>query len=46
MARVSYPPAPPGYRYIFRPWKKCPHTGRVLWANAHGKRAWMMMVPI
>lgn len=38
-------PPPPGYRYIFRPWRTCPKTGERLYAKAFGLRAWPILVP-
>lgn len=46
MARKSLPAAPPGYRYIFRPRRKCPNTGRILYASAYGMKAWPILVPV
>ncbi len=46
MATGSLPPAPPGYRYIFRPWRKCAHTGKVLYAKAFGLKAWPILIPV
>jgi len=38
-------PVPPkGYKYIFRPWRKCPKTGNILWAKKHGLKAWPLLV--
>ena len=45
MAR-KLPPPPPGFRYIFRASRKCPATGDVLLASAHGLKAWPILVPI
>jgi hypothetical protein len=46
MAKHTLPEAPPGYRYVFRPWRRCPITGQKLWARSYGKRAWPILVPI
>jgi len=35
---------PPGKKLIFRPWRKCPKTGRVLYARQFGLRAWPILV--
>jgi len=45
MAKRKLPPPPPGYRYIFRPWRKCPKTGERLYAKLYGLRAWPILVP-
>lgn len=45
MAKGSLPPAPDGFRYIFRPWRKCAKTGKVLYAKAFGLKAWPILVP-
>lgn len=29
---------------IFRPWRKDPKTGRILWAKAYGLKAWAIPV--
>jgi hypothetical protein len=44
MAR-KLPPAPPGYRYIFRASRKCPKTGDVLLARDYGFKAWPILIP-
>lgn len=46
MPKHSLPPAPPGKRYIYRPWRKCPHTNKLLYAKAYGIRAWPILVDI
>jgi hypothetical protein len=46
MAKGSLPPAPPGYRYIFRASRKCAETGRVLYAKAFGLKAWPILIPV
>lgn len=38
-------PPPPGYRYVFRPWRTCPKTGTRLYAKAFGLRAWPILIP-
>lgn len=37
--------APPGYRWIFRPWKTLPDGTRV-YAASYGKRAFKFLVPV
>ncbi len=37
--------APPGYRYIFRPWRRHPKTGKILYAWQYGLKAWPILVP-
>jgi hypothetical protein len=27
---------------IFRPWRKHPKTGKILWARNYGKKAWFI----
>jgi len=44
MAASVLPPPPPGQKYIFRPWRKCPKTGKVLWARNYGLKAWPILV--
>ena len=44
MGRATLPPPPPGKVYIFRPWRKCPFTGKLLHARAFGLRAWPILV--
>lgn len=46
MTKRALPAPPPGYRYIFRPWRKCKQSGRMLYARAYGLRAWPILVPI
>lgn len=46
MTKNPLPPAPEGYEYIFRPWKTCPHTKKILWAKNYGLKAWPILVPI
>ena len=36
--------APPGKRYVFRPYRKDPVTGKVLWASQFGLKAWPILV--
>lgn len=43
MGKHSFPPAPPGKRYIFRPWKTDAH-GKRMYANHYGKRAFAILV--
>jgi hypothetical protein len=43
--KACFPPPPPGYRYIFRPWRTDPRSGRILYARNHGLRAWPILVP-
>ena len=38
------PPRELGVRYIYRPWRRCPSTGRVLWARHYGLKAWRIPV--
>jgi hypothetical protein len=38
------PPPPPGYRYVFRPWRRDPRTGRILFASSFGLKAWPILV--
>lgn len=45
MAKRKLPPAPPGYKYVFRPWRTDPRTGERLFASRYGLRAWAMLVP-
>ena len=42
-AKVTLP-APSGVRFVFRPWRRCPHTGRKLWAKQYGLKAWRIPV--
>lgn len=44
MTKHGLPPAPPGKRYIFRPWKTDPKTGERIHASRYGKRAWPILV--
>lgn len=44
MAR-KLPPAPPGYRYIFRASRRCRATGDVLLARDFGLKAWPILIP-
>jgi hypothetical protein len=37
-------PLPHGVRYVFRPWRRCPHTGRKIWAKEYGLKAWRIPV--
>lgn len=46
MAKKSHhPPPPSGYRYVYRPWRRDPNTGRILYAASYGFKAWPMLVP-
>jgi len=45
MGKKSYPKPPPGHKVIFRPWRRCPKTGDVLFAKAFGLKAWPIIVP-
>lgn len=31
-----------GRNGIFRPWRKHPKTGQILWAKHYGKKAWFI----
>jgi hypothetical protein len=42
--RRSLPPPPPGYRYVYRPWRRDPNTQRILYASEFGLRAWPILV--
>ena len=44
MEKRSFPPPPPGFRYIFRPARKCPITGQTLFARAFGFKAWPILI--
>ena len=46
MAKRKLLSPPPGYRYIFRPWRKCPWTGKRLYASTRGLKAWPILVPV
>jgi hypothetical protein len=46
MAKGTLPPAPPGYRYIFRASRKCGETGKVLYAKAFGLKAWPILIAV
>jgi hypothetical protein len=53
--KLSPPPKPPkagkkltvpkNHHLEFRPWRKDPKTGRILYAAAYGFKAWPMIVP-
>ena len=45
MAKRKLPKPPPGYRYIFRPYRTDPKTGKVLHASTFGLKAWPILVP-
>jgi hypothetical protein len=34
------PPDKSGKRFVFRPWRRCPNTGRKIWAKEYGFKAW------
>lgn len=36
---------PPGHKVIFRPWRKCPKTGKILYASSYGLKVWPIIVP-
>lgn len=40
------PPPPPGYRYIFRAWRRNPKTHRIEYAAEFGLKAWPILVRI
>jgi len=42
---IKRSPPPPGYRYVYRPWRRCKQTGRKLYARSYGLRAWPILVP-
>jgi hypothetical protein len=44
MPKHMLPPAPPGFRWVFRAWRTDPNTGQKLWAKTYGKRAWLILV--
>lgn len=43
MAR-RLPPAPSGFKYVFRPWKR-DRRGGIVYASSVGKRVWVFLVP-
>jgi hypothetical protein len=43
--KVKYPKPPLGYKVIFRPTRKCPKSGDILYARAYGLKAWPIIVP-
>lgn len=45
MAKRTLPPAPAGMKWVFRPWRHCPKTNKVLYARTFGFKAWPMLVP-
>ena len=45
MAKKALPPAPPGYRWVFRPWRTDPKTGQRVYARTYGFKAWPIMIP-
>ena len=38
------PPDLRDVRYVFRPWRRCPSTGRKIWARQYGFKAWRIPV--
>ncbi len=44
MRKRMLPKPPPGYRYIFRPWRR-DESGRVIYASSYGLKAWPILVP-
>jgi len=44
MRKKRTPPPYPEIRYVFRPWRRCPHTGRKIWAKEYGFKAWRIPV--
>ena len=44
MAKNCQPPVRAGKRLIFRIWRKCPKTGKYLYAPHYGVRAWPIWV--
>lgn len=45
-SKKKYEPAPKGYEYIFRRYRKDAKTGELLDARRYGYKAWCMLVPI
>ncbi|HEX3664202.1 MAG TPA: hypothetical protein VHU23_03095 [Rhizomicrobium sp.] len=45
MAKSHNPQPPPGMKYVFRPWRTDPKTGRKIYASTFGFKAWPMLVP-
>lgn len=43
---AAKPDIPPGYKLIFRPYRKDPRIGKTLWARNYGLRAWPILVLI
>ena len=39
-------PSRKGYRLIFRSWRRCPRTGKKLYARAYGLKAWPIWVRV
>ena len=35
---------PPGKRYIYRTYRKCPNSNKLLWARDYGLKAWPILV--
>lgn len=44
MHKRALPKPPPGYRYIFRPWRR-DRNGRVVYAYQFGLKAFPILVP-
>jgi hypothetical protein len=43
MAKRPPKPPPPGKKYVFRPWREDPRTGRILYAAQFGFKAWPIL---
>ena len=43
--KKALPPAPTGFKYVFRPWKRDPRTGAIIYASSYGKRVFCFLVP-
>jgi len=46
MGKRTLPTPPPGMRYVFRPWRRDPRTGRKLYAANYGLKAWPILVEV
>jgi len=44
MTKHSIPSPKPDLAYIYRPWRRCPATGRKIWARQYGLKAWRIPV--
>ena len=44
MKKHSLPPLLPGFKYVFRPWRTDPRTGKRLYARNYGFKAWPIVV--